>query len=126
MESFVFNSFKTRLMNGEVELSGSYWKHYPVNKKFVENYEDDIKSLSSTSAFIMYDLAKNKASIIYDSAKNTGYKYNICISNRSKLRVERTKKSFAQNSRVLRAQAYITYTQQITQIPTEVCNYRII
>ena len=73
MESFVFNSFKTRLMNGEVELSGSFWKHYPVNKKFVENYEDDIKSMSSTSAFIMYDLAKNKASIIYDSVKNTGY-----------------------------------------------------
>lgn len=73
MESFVFNSFKTRLMNGEVELSGSFWKHYPVNKKFVENYEDDIRSLSSTSAFIMYDLAKNKASIIYDSAKNSGY-----------------------------------------------------
>lgn len=65
MESFVFNSFKTRLMNGEVELSGSYWKHYPVNKKFVENYEDDIKSLSSTSAFIMYDLAKNQASGYY-------------------------------------------------------------
>lgn len=65
MESFVFNSFKTRLMNGEVELSGSYWKHYPVNKKFVENYEDDIKSLSSTSAFIMYDLAKNQASDYY-------------------------------------------------------------
>lgn len=65
MESFVFNSFKTRLMNGEVELSGSFWKHYPVNKKFVENYEDDIRSLSSTSAFIMYDLAKNQASDYY-------------------------------------------------------------
>ena len=65
MESFVFNSFKTRLMNGEVELSGSFWKHYPVNKKFVENYEDDIKSMSSTSAFIMYDLAKNQASDYY-------------------------------------------------------------
>ena len=65
MESFVFNSFKTRLMNGEIELSGSFWKHYPVNKKFVENYEDDIKNLSSTSAFIMYDLAKNQASDYY-------------------------------------------------------------
>lgn len=65
MESFVFNSFKKRLMNGEVELNGSYWKHYPVNKKFVENYEDDIKSLSSTSAFIMYDLVKNQASGYY-------------------------------------------------------------
>lgn len=71
MESFVFNSFKKRLMNGEVELNGSYWKHYPVNKKFVENYEDDIKSLSSTSAFIMYDLAKNQASGYYGKTGTT-------------------------------------------------------
>lgn len=71
MESFVFNSFKKRLMNGEVELNGSYWKHYPVNKKFVENYEDDIKSLSSTSAFIMYDLTKNQASGYYGKTGTT-------------------------------------------------------
>ena len=35
----------------------------------------------------------------------------ICISNRSKLRVERTKKSLARNSRVLRVQVlYCLYT----------------
>ena len=35
----------------------------------------------------------------------------ICISNRSKLRVERTKKSLALNSRVLRVQVlYCLYT----------------
>ena len=40
----------------------------------------------------------------------------ICISNRSKLRVERTKKSLARNSRVLRVQVlYCLYTDD--------CNY---
>jgi hypothetical protein len=61
MESFVFNSFKERLMRGDVKLS-DVWYHYPVNKKFAEAYENDIKSLSSTSAFIMYDMANNNAS----------------------------------------------------------------
>lgn len=54
-------------MSGDVELNGSVWNHYPVNKKFVESYGDDIKSLSSTSAFIMYDLAKNPEIEYYHS-----------------------------------------------------------
>ena len=36
---------------------------------------------------------------------------NICIPNRSKLRVERTRKSLARNSRVLSGFCYVVYTQ---------------
>ena len=42
---------------------------------------------------------------------HTLYLSYICISNRSKLRVERTKKSLARNSRVLRVQWYVVYFQ---------------
>ena len=37
--------------------------------------------------------------------------YHICISNRSKLRAERTKKSLMRNSRVLSSFVYIAYNQ---------------
>ena len=50
-------------------------------------------------------------------------RYNICISNRSKLRAERTRKSLTRNSWVLSAQPYIAYTQQITIFATEMCNF---
>ena len=42
--------------------------------------------------------------------------YNICISNRSKLRVERTKKSLVRKSRVLSGFRYVSYTQHVTPI----------
>ena len=38
---------------------------------------------------------------ISDNTKRSDKANNICISNRSKLRAERTKKSLARNSRVL-------------------------
>ncbi len=38
--------------------------------------------------------------------------YDICIFKRSKLRVERTTKCFARNSRVLDEQLYRAYTQR--------------
>ena len=37
--------------------------------------------------------------------------HKICISNRSKLRAERTKKSLARNSQVLSGFCYVAYTQ---------------
>lgn len=40
--------------------------------------------------------------------------YDICIFKRSKLRVERTTKSFARNFRVLGEQRYCAYTQRLT------------
>ena len=42
--------------------------------------------------------------------------YNICISDRSKLRVDRTRKSLVRNSRVLSGFCYVSYTQWITSI----------
>ena len=39
---------------------------------------------------------------------------NICISDRSILRAERTRKPLAQNSRVLSRFSYIAYTQRVT------------
>ena len=41
---------------------------------------------------------------------------NICISDRSKLRVERTRKSLVRKSRVLGGFCYMSYTQRITLI----------
>lgn len=42
MESFVFNSFKQRMLNGE--LSGNdVWTLQPVKKAFTEDYEDNLK-----------------------------------------------------------------------------------
>ena len=38
---------------------------------------------------------------------------NICISDRSKLRAERTKNSLARNSRVLKRFSYIAYIQRV-------------
>ena len=58
MESFVFNSFKKRLLEGKVNLEDN-WKHYPVNKNFVTSYGDDARSMENSASFIMYDLANN-------------------------------------------------------------------
>ena len=44
---------------------------------------------------------------------------NICISDRSKLRAERTRKSLAQNSRVLSRFSYIAYTQRVMSISSK-------
>ena len=49
--------------------------------------------------------------------------YNICISNRSKLRAERTTKSLARNSWVLNVQPYIAHTQQLITLTADVCNF---
>ena len=45
---------------------------------------------------------------------------NICISDRSKLRAERTRKSLAQNSRVLSHFSYIAYTQRVMPISSKI------
>ena len=42
--------------------------------------------------------------------------HNICISNRSKLRAERTNKSLARNSQVLSGFCYVSYTQWVMRI----------
>lgn len=47
MESFVFNSFKQRLMESDVSLSGT-WYAYPVNSKFIDDYGDKLKYLKDT------------------------------------------------------------------------------
>ena len=45
---------------------------------------------------------------------------NICISDRSKLRAERTRKSLARNSRVLSRFSYIAYTQRVMPISSKI------
>lgn len=47
MESFVFNSFKQRLMESDISLSGT-WYAYPVNSKFIDDYGDKLKYLKDT------------------------------------------------------------------------------
>ena len=56
MESFVFNSFKERLMKGEV-LGDDTWTLHLVNKKFTEDYEDNLKYIHSAND--IYYLNKN-------------------------------------------------------------------
>ena len=51
--------------------------------------------------------------------------YNICISNRSKLWVERTKKSLARNSRVLSSKRYTTDTQRVITLETKISKSQI-
>ena len=48
--------------------------------------------------------------------------HNICISNRSKLRVERTRNSLARNLWVLRVQRYAACTQRVMCVLARVCN----
>ena len=58
--------------------------------------------------------------LLPDCAIFTTWLYNICISNRSKLWVERTKKSLARNSRVLSDLRYIVDTQRVITSRTKV------
>ena len=37
MSSFIFNEFKKRFLNGEVENNGTKWFFRPVKKDFIEN-----------------------------------------------------------------------------------------
>ena len=53
MESFIFNNFKKRLMEGEVNENES-WIFYPVNKSFVNDFEDKIKYIKSTNDFRLF------------------------------------------------------------------------
>ena len=64
MESFIFNSFKERLVNGQVSGDDT-WKLQPVNKKFVEDYEDNIKYVRNQTD--LYYLNNNYSASGYDS-----------------------------------------------------------
>ena len=104
----------------------SYWKscvnitiqRYYYNQKPVSNYYQKptiflCKRLHKTTPyFLLYK--------IFSSKKKTLSLYNICISNLSKLRVERTRKSLARNSWVLNDFSYITNTQRITTADSKI------
>ena len=53
MESFIFNNFKNRLMNGDVNAKEN-WFFYPVNKSFVNDFEDKIKYIKHTNDFRLF------------------------------------------------------------------------
>ena len=88
------------------------YKDRYYNQKPVSNYYQKptiflCKRLHKTTPyFLLYK--------IFSSKKKALSLYNICISNLSKLRVERTRKSLARNSWVLNNFSYITNTQRIT------------
>lgn len=48
MESFIFNNFKKRLVDGDVPASDT-WTFYPVNKKFTEDYADTLRYIKNSS-----------------------------------------------------------------------------
>lgn len=48
MDSFVFNNFKKRLMEGDVP-DRDIWKFYPVNKNFIDDNKNFIKYIKQTS-----------------------------------------------------------------------------
>lgn len=74
MESFVFNSFKERLVSGDIALEDT-WHHYPVNREFTASYGDDMKYFRSSADFIMYDMAHNPDTSSY-FWPNAGYEAN--------------------------------------------------
>ena len=53
METFVFNSFKKNLVEGEYNREET-WKLYPVNKKFTEDFADTIKYVKNHSDFELF------------------------------------------------------------------------
>lgn len=50
MESFVFNNFKYKLINGEVS-SKDTWYFWPVKKNFVDDFEDNLKYFKTSADF---------------------------------------------------------------------------
>lgn len=50
MDSFVFNSFKEKLIAGKVS-SNDNWYFWPVNSKFTNDYEDNIKYFKTSADF---------------------------------------------------------------------------
>lgn len=53
MDSFIFNSFKERLMTGNVNNTDT-WYFYPVNKAFSEDFKDNIKYIRNTYDFRLF------------------------------------------------------------------------
>ena len=64
MQSFVFNSFKNRLMKGEVSGEDT-WRLQPVNSKFVEDYEDILNYVRNYTDLIY--LNPNYKTLGYDN-----------------------------------------------------------
>ena len=54
MDSFVFNSFKERFINGEVPEYDT-WTLWPVNKAFTADYEPVIARFRTLDDFISYN-----------------------------------------------------------------------
>lgn len=55
MDSFVFNSFKEKLINGKIPLNkDTVWTAYPVSKDFSNMFEPVIESLRSPIDFALY------------------------------------------------------------------------
>ena len=53
MESFVFNNFKKRLMEGDISNT-DIWKLYPVKSSFTECIDDTIKYIKSEHDFSLF------------------------------------------------------------------------
>ena len=50
MDSFVFNNFKYRLINGDVPNKDT-WQFWPVNTKFVDDFEDNLRYFKTSADF---------------------------------------------------------------------------
>ena len=50
MDSFVFNNFKYRLINGDVPNKDT-WQFWPVNTKFVDDFEENLRYFKTSADF---------------------------------------------------------------------------
>jgi len=76
MESFIFNDFKRRIIEGEVPLSDT-WTLFPVNKSFTAEFDGKLEYIKSSSDLKLFYQANHKDEI-YDF---DNFKTNMFLEN---------------------------------------------
>ena len=59
MESFIFNDFKRRIVEGEVPLEDT-WKLFPVNKSFTAEFDDKLEYVKTDNDLSLFYRANHK------------------------------------------------------------------
>ena len=59
MESFIFNDFKRRIIEGDVPLTDT-WTLFPVNKSFTADFDDKLEYVKSANDFRLFFNAEHK------------------------------------------------------------------
>ena len=59
MESFIFNDFKRRIVEGEVPLEDT-WKLFPVNKSFTAEFDDKLEYVKTDNDLSLFYRTNHK------------------------------------------------------------------